>query len=195
MSLTGDIQEPSGKGTTPKVLGAENGVDPERTEVRWRDDVGGWEVIDLKCQCKLCEETFNSQKELAAHRCNAINSFISDALARDGCVKDSFIGMNDSQQRTYNHQSSHPLELAFRLAVEQATKGKGERHGGDSVPFYDQQWTTLADCHGVGFLTGQAAKKLNEAAQKTDEEAWEREVLGALVYAGMAILKKRGYPE
>ena len=131
------VCETSGKGAPSKVLGAENGVDPERAKVRWRDDVVGWEVTDKK----------------------------------------------------------HPLELAFKLAVEQATKGKGERHGGDSVPFYDQQWTTLADCHGVGFLTGQAAKKLNEAAQKNDDEAWEREVLGALVYAGMAILKKRGYPD
>jgi hypothetical protein len=89
----------------------------------------------------------------------------------------------------------HPLEVAFNDAVYQAKYGKGERHGGDFVPFYDQQWTTLADHHGVGFLTGQAAKKLNEAAQKDDDEAWEREVLGAIVYAGMAILKKRGYPE
>lgn len=89
----------------------------------------------------------------------------------------------------------HPLEIPFSLAIFQATSGKGERHGGDSVPFYDQQWTTLADCHGLGFLTGQAAKKLNEAASKTDPEAWEREVLGAIVYAGMAILKKREYPE
>lgn len=89
---------------------------------------------------------------------------------------------------------SHPLEIALSLAIEQATKGKGERHGGDSVPFYEQQWVMLAKHHGIGFLTGQAAKKLNEAAQKIDPVAWEREVLGAIVYAGMAILAKRGYP-
>lgn len=90
----------------------------------------------------------------------------------------------------------HPLHRAFDAAVKQATKGKGERHGGDSIPFYDQQWRTLAECHGVGFLTGQASKKLNEAAQKQgDDDAWEREVLGALVYAGMALLKHWGYPK
>jgi hypothetical protein len=98
-----------------------------------------------------------------------------------------------AEQLRYGYK--HPLLFAYWDAVLQATKGKGERHGGESVPFYDQQWTTLADHHGVGFLTGQAAKKLNEAAQKDDDEAWEREVLGAIVYAGMAILKKRGYPE
>lgn len=94
-----------------------------------------------------------------------------------------------------SENNTHPLEIAFTAAIHQAMYGKGERHGGDAVPFYDQQWTTLADCHGVGFLTGQAAKKLNEAAQKTDPEAWEREVLGALVYAGMAYLKFKNYPD
>lgn len=98
-----------------------------------------------------------------------------------------------AQQLRYG--DTHPLMLAFRDAVRQATQGKGERHGGDDVPFYDQQWVTLAKHHGLGFLTGQAAKKLNEAATKDDSAAWEREVLGALVYAGMAILAYRGYPE
>lgn len=93
------------------------------------------------------------------------------------------------------YRANHPLALAFAAAIEQATKGKGERHGGDSIPFYDQQWVTLARCHGVGFLTGQAAKKANEAAQKSDPADWEREVLGTLVYAGMAVLFRRGLPE
>lgn len=43
-----------------------------------------------------------------------------------------------------------PLMIAFRAAVQQATQGKGERHGGESVPFYHQQWVTLANCHGLG---------------------------------------------
>lgn len=87
----------------------------------------------------------------------------------------------------------HPLAAAFAAALEQVTAGKGERHGGAAVPFYDQQWRTLAECHGVGFLTGQAAKKLNEAGGK-DSDAQAREILGAIAYAGMAWLKLNGYP-
>lgn len=94
---------------------------------------------------------------------------------------------------------AHPLELIFNDAVNQATKGKGERHGGESIPFYDQQWVRLADTHGNGFLTGQAAKKLTEAVEsgniEKDPEAFEREVLGAMVYLGMSLLHRRGLPE
>ena len=89
----------------------------------------------------------------------------------------------------------HPLSLAFEAALQQATHGKGQRHGGDTVPFYRQQWVTLADCHGTGFLTGQAAKKLNEAATKDDPEAAMREILGAINYAAMAWLVLNDYPD
>lgn len=95
---------------------------------------------------------------------------------------------------------AHPLYDVFLQAFQQATGGKGARHGGDRTPFYRQQWVTLANHHGVGFLTGQATKKLNEAAHRVEhpelsseiakpgDAAWNREVLGALVYAGMAYL-------
>lgn len=96
-------------------------------------------------------------------------------------------------------KAAHPLELIFGDAVTQATKGKGERHGGEAIPFYDQQWVRLADTHGNGFLTGQAAKKLTEAVEsgniEKDPEAFEREVLGAMVYLGMSLLHRRGLPE
>jgi hypothetical protein len=42
--------------------------------------------------------------------------------------------------------------------------------------------------HGRGFLTGQAAKKLEEAASTREGDAFVHEVLGAIVYASMAIL-------
>ena len=37
-------------------------------------------------------------------------------------------------------------------------------------------------------MTGQAAKKLEEAQRFTDHDKWEREMLGAIVYAAMAVL-------
>lgn len=40
-------------------------------------------------------------------------------------------------------------------------------------------------------LTGQAAKKLEEAASTRNGEAFETEMLGAIVFAGMAVLFER----
>lgn len=87
---------------------------------------------------------------------------------------------------------SHPLYPVFMAAIEQAMYGKGERHGGNTIPFLDQPWVHYVKMHGRGFATGQSAKKLEEAASTREGKAFETEVLGAIVYAGMAILKERG---
>jgi hypothetical protein len=88
--------------------------------------------------------------------------------------------------------TQHPLYAVFVAAIEQAMFGKGERHGGALTPFLEQPWVHYAKMHGRGFLTGQAAKKLEEAASTRDGQAFEQEVLGAIVYCGMAVLKNRG---
>ena len=85
----------------------------------------------------------------------------------------------------------HPLYPVFLKAIHQAMYGKGERHGGAASPFMDQPWVHYVKMHGRGFLTGQAAKKLEEAASTRSGEAFETEVLGALVYIGMAVLHER----
>lgn len=82
----------------------------------------------------------------------------------------------------------HPLTSVFEGAVRQAMFGKGVRHGGAATPFLDQPWAHYAKMHGRGFLTGQAAKKLEEAANTRHGEAFLTEMRGALVYLGMAIL-------
>lgn len=87
--------------------------------------------------------------------------------------------------------TEHPLYPVFMAAIEQAMSGKGVRHGGDTTPFLEQPWAHYAKMHGRGFLTGQAAKKLEEAAQRNGA-SFEVEILGAIVYAGMALLKERG---
>lgn len=56
-----------------------------------------------------------------------------------------------------------------------------------------QPWVAIANTAGVGFLTGQSIKKLMEASQLYAQDpslypAYEREVLGAMVYAAMSIL-------
>lgn len=86
----------------------------------------------------------------------------------------------------------HPLYPVLMDAIKQAMFGKGERHGGAVTPFHDQPWAHYAKMHGRGFLTGQAAKKLEEAASTRTGAAFEQEVLGAIVYCGMALLKERG---
>jgi hypothetical protein len=87
--------------------------------------------------------------------------------------------------------TTHPLYPIFVAAIEQAMHGKGVRHGGNVTPFLDQPWAHYAKLHGRGFLTGQAAKKLEEAASGRMGQAFESEMLGAIVYCGMAILKER----
>jgi hypothetical protein len=88
----------------------------------------------------------------------------------------------------------HPLIPVFTAALNQCRHGKGVRHGGDTLPFYDQQWADIAKNHGLGFLTGQAVKKLNESRTKGVKESSIRELLGALVYTGAAILALLDFP-
>lgn len=86
---------------------------------------------------------------------------------------------------------NHPLYPVLMAAIDQAMHGKGERHGGNTTPFLEQPWVHYYNIHGRGFLTGQAAKKLEEAASKREGEAFVQEMLGAIVYAAMAILKEK----
>lgn len=88
--------------------------------------------------------------------------------------------------------TEHPLYRPLMDAIAQAMYGKGERHGGASIPFEDQPIFHYARMHGRGFLTGQAAKKLEEAAATRNGEAFITEVLGAIVYAGAAVVYERG---
>jgi hypothetical protein len=86
----------------------------------------------------------------------------------------------------------HPLAPVMMTAIHQAMFGKGERHGGAVTPFYDQPWAHYFKMHGRGFLTGQAAKKLEEAAHQRQGDAFINEMLGAMVYCGMAVLAEQG---
>lgn len=87
---------------------------------------------------------------------------------------------------------NHPLFPVFIAAIEQAMYGKGERHGGATTPFNDQPWAHYEKMHGRGFLTGQAAKKLEEAAATRSGDAFITECLGSIVYIGMAIATEQG---
>jgi len=105
--------------------------------------------------------------------------------------------MNDqSQQRPnginpHHDIQEHPLFRPLIEAIEQALYGKGQRHGGGRTPFLEQPIFHYARMHGRGFLTGQAAKKLEEAASTRNDEAFITELLGTIVYTGAAIVFER----
>jgi len=85
----------------------------------------------------------------------------------------------------------HPLYPIFMAAIAQAMWGKGERHGGARTPFLEQPWAHYVKMHGRGFATGQAAKKLEEAASTRAGTPFEQEVFGAMVYIGMSVIEDR----
>lgn len=84
--------------------------------------------------------------------------------------------------------AQHPLFEHFLEAIEQAMYGKGVRHGGAKTPFLQQPWVHYSKMHGRGFATGQAAKKLEEAAHQRTGEAFLYELYGSMVYSGMSAI-------
>lgn len=108
--------------------------------------------------------------------------------------KNSDVIREASQAETTTEQDvleAHPLYPVYMDAIRQAAFGKGERHGGNDTPFLEQPWVLLAEQHGRGFLTGQAAKKMGEAPQK-DPAGFRTEVLGALNYGAMSLIFSEG---
>lgn len=80
--------------------------------------------------------------------------------------------------------------------LHQVLQGKGEQRHGHGAKMLNQPWRALADQHGAGFLTGQAAKKLGEAAMlraagKMSADKYEQEVMGAMAYSAFALMHGR----
>ena len=96
--------------------------------------------------------------------------------------------MDDCTKDVGTSYEDHPMYPVLMSALQQAMFGKGERHGGNATPFLEQPWLHYAKMHGRGFLTGQAAKKLEEAASKREGKPFCDEVRGAIVYCCMALL-------
>lgn len=79
------------------------------------------------------------------------------------------------------------LRRILDAAFEQAASGKGKERHANGLPFNEQPMQDLIRAHGVGFATGQAAKKLQES-HGLQKDAAIRELLGAIVYTAGAIL-------
>lgn len=77
-------------------------------------------------------------------------------------------------------------------AYDQAAKGKGKERHAVSRPFDEQPMQHLIALNGLGFATGQAGKKAQEALRMEPEKA-VHELLGAINYlAGTIIAIEKG---
>lgn len=137
----------------------------------------------------------NNPPNATRESCNDADPLASETLVALGWRFDGQAWVDDNPTAMVDlvepAVKEHPLYPVFMDAIKQAMYGKGERHGGNVTPFLDQPWVHYVKMHGRGFATGQSAKKLEEAASLREGKAFDDEVLGAIVYAGMSILKNR----
>ena len=83
------------------------------------------------------------------------------------------------------------LGRILKMAYSQAAEGKGKERHANGEKFEDQPIMTIAKGHGLGYQTGQAAKKLQEAhtlLKLRGKHAAIQEILGAINYAAAAVL-------
>lgn len=83
-----------------------------------------------------------------------------------------------------------PLRRVLDDAYTQASSGKGKERHANGKRFVDQPLFDVMNSHGVGFATGQAAKKASESLGMEKEAAYH-ELLGAIVYLSAAALKRK----
>jgi len=81
----------------------------------------------------------------------------------------------------------YSLRYVLKMALEQASVGKGkERHATDK-PFDRQPMLEIGRMVGPGFCLGQAIKKAQESS-RMEPDAAQRELLGAINYLAGAYL-------
>jgi hypothetical protein len=142
-------------------------------------------VLRLDTQCPDYEHSIASRAAASVYASRIEPSL--PKLAKDLREKHGLPGLSPVS----NQALEHPLYEVLFDVINQVVHGKGERHGGGIIPFYEQPWYHYAKLHGRGFLTGQAAKKLEEAASLRSGEKFYNEVCGAIAYAAMSILFER----
>ncbi|WP_295541046.1 hypothetical protein [uncultured Pseudacidovorax sp.] len=89
------------------------------------------------------------------------------------------------------------LYLVLSQAYDQAANGKGKERHANGLPFEQQPMQVIARSHGIGFITGQAAKKLEEAVGmlgRGQTDAAMKEMLGAIVYTAGAVIFVQDQP-
>ena len=98
------------------------------------------------------------------------------------------ISLRDEENAPDNYSE---LGRILKMAYSQAAEGKGKERHANGEKFEDQPIMTIAKGHGLGYQTGQAAKKLQEAhtlLKLRGKHAAIQEILGAINYAAAAVL-------
>ena len=99
--------------------------------------------------------------------------------------------MTEKTEITIHTPGYDRLAQVLAAAADQASLGKGkERHAND-LPFDKQPMQIIAASHGIGFITGQASKKLEKAVgmlARGESDAAIKELLGAIVYGAGAVI-------
>jgi hypothetical protein len=88
-----------------------------------------------------------------------------------------------------SHPGYEPLAMILGSALDRAAVGKGKERHANGKPFIEQPIFVLARIYGVGFLLGQAAKKLEESVNMPHDKAIA-ELKDVIVYAAAAIIHK-----
>lgn len=92
---------------------------------------------------------------------------------------------------TMNVPGYDTLAAILQRAYDQAAVGKGAERHANEVPFDKQPMQTITAKHGLGFLFGQADKKLQEAhsmVRRSEIDKAKYELLGAINYIAGTIL-------
>ena len=109
----------------------------------------------------------------------------------DRCEKDAERYRKAADALLNKKDSYSELKRVLEMAYNQAAEGKGKERHANGEKFEDQPIMTIAKGHGLGYQTGQAAKKLQEAhtlLKLRGKHAAIQEILGAINYAAAAVL-------
>lgn len=102
---------------------------------------------------------------------------------------------------TIGHEVDYePLASVLYQALDQAESGKGRTRHANGRPFIKQPIMEIGRMVGLGYPTGQAQKKTQEAvgmANRGEYGAAEAELLGAIVYlaAGVLLIRELRHSE
>lgn len=89
------------------------------------------------------------------------------------------------------YEGYETLEEVLKDALKQAAIGKGRTRHANNRPFTQQPMQDLIRQHGLGFATGQAAKKAQEVHGLPTAETKIHELLGAINYLAGAVVSLR----
>jgi len=88
---------------------------------------------------------------------------------------------------TIEDEGFKSLRVVLELAYQRASSGKGQERHATSVKFEEQPWHDIYKHHGIGFVLGQAEKKMIEQYKLSNEQRID-ELLDVIVYVSMGII-------